>query len=97
MISPLLTASDVSGEFAVDVFASENEFVISDMKKAKEFTARLLEEKEAVYEVDKELAGMPSYDVDAGYANVVRRLADGESCGNAERNYHKDGKENSCA
>lgn len=77
----MTTASDVSGEFAVDVFASDNGFAISDMKKAKEFTARLLEEKEAVYEVDKELAGMPSYDVDAGYANVVRQLADGESCG----------------
>jgi cobalt-precorrin 5A hydrolase/precorrin-3B C17-methyltransferase len=75
------TASDVSGEFAVDVFASENGFVISDMKKAKEFTARLLEEKEAAYEVDAEIAGMPSYDVDAGYANVVRQLAAGESCG----------------
>jgi len=75
------TASDVSGEFAVDVFASENGFVISDMKKAKEFTARLLEEKEAVYEVDAEIAGMPSYDVDAGYANVVRQLADGECYG----------------
>ena len=34
-----------------------------------------------MYEVDKELAGMPSYDVDAGYANAVRRLAAGESCG----------------
>ncbi len=73
------TASDVSGEFAVDVFASENGFVISDMKKAKEFTARLLEEKEAVYEVDAEIAGMPFYDVDTGYANVVRGRADG--CG----------------
>ena len=75
------TASDVSGEFAVDVFASENGFAISDMKKAKEFTARLLEEKEAVYEVDAEIAGMPFYDVDTGYANVVRQLADGECYG----------------
>lgn len=75
------TASDVSGEFAVDVFASENGFAISDMKKAKEFTARLLEEKEAVYEVDAEIAGMPSYDVDTGYANVVRQSADGECYG----------------
>ena len=75
------TASDVSGEFAVDVFASENGFAISDMKKAKEFTARLLEEKEAVYEVDAELAGLPSYDVGTGYANVIRRLANGERCG----------------
>lgn len=77
----ITTASDVSGEFAVDVFASENGFVISDMKKAKEFTARLLEEKEAVYEVDAEIAGMPSYDVDTGYSNVVRQLADGECYG----------------
>ena len=73
------TASDVSGEFAVDVFASENGFVISDMKKAKEFTARLLEEKEAVYEVDAEIAGMPPFDVDTGFANVIRQSAGGES------------------
>jgi len=79
------TASDVSGEFAVDVFASENRFAISDMKKAKEFTARLLEEKEAVYEVDAEIAGMPFYDVDTGYANVVRQLADGYSCGSCAK------------
>lgn len=79
------TASDVSGEFAVDVFASENGFAISDMKKAKEFTARLLEEKEAVYEVDAEIAGMPFYDVDTGYANVVRQLADGYSCGSCAK------------
>nr|WP_196803739.1 precorrin-3B C(17)-methyltransferase [Butyrivibrio hungatei] len=79
------TASDVSGEFAVDVFASENGFAISDMKKAKEFTARLLEEKEAVYEVDAEIAGMPFYDVDSGYANVVSQLADGYSCGSCAK------------
>lgn len=75
----MTTASDVSGEFAVDVFASENGFVISDMKKAKEFTARLLEEKEAVYEVDAEIAGMPPFDVDTGFANVIRQSAGGES------------------
>lgn len=75
----MTTASDVSGEFAVDVFASENGFAISDMKKAKEFTARLLEEKEAVYEVDAEIAGMPSFDVDTGFANVIRQSAGGES------------------
>ncbi|MCR4996677.1 MAG: precorrin-3B C(17)-methyltransferase [Butyrivibrio sp.] len=75
----MTTASDVSGEFAVDVFASENGFVISDMKKAKEFTARLLEEKVAVYEVDAEIAGMPPFDVDTGFANVIRQSAGGES------------------
>lgn len=79
------TASDVSGEFAVDVFASENGFVISDMKKAKEFTARLLEEKVAVYEVDAEIAGMPPFDVDTGFANVIRQSAGGESsCSDAK-------------
>lgn len=79
------TASDVSGEFAVDVFASENGFAISDMKKAKKFTARLLEEKEAVYEVDAEIAGMPPFDVDTGFANVIRQSAGGESyCSDAK-------------
>jgi len=66
------TASDVAGQFAVDVFASENGFAISDIKKAKEFTARLLEEKKAQYVVDEELESLKGYDVDTGYKNVVR-------------------------
>ena len=39
----ITTATDVRGEFAVDVFAKNNDLIISDMKKAKDFTARLLE------------------------------------------------------
>jgi cobalt-precorrin 5A hydrolase len=52
----ITTATDVRGEFAVDVFAAENDLVISDMKKAKEFTADLLRAHEAFYHVDPEFS-----------------------------------------
>ncbi len=47
----ITTATDVQGEFAVDVFAKKNEMAISDMKKAKEFTATLLAGSEAEFTV----------------------------------------------
>ncbi|RKM59757.1 cobalamin biosynthesis protein CbiG [Butyrivibrio sp. CB08] len=50
----LTTATDVRGEFAVDVFAKDNELVISDMKLAKEFTARLLATGNGTFVVDDE-------------------------------------------
>lgn len=50
----ITTASDVRGEFAVDVFAKNNGLVISDMKKAKSFSAYLLEHNKAFYMVDPE-------------------------------------------
>ncbi|MBO4911503.1 MAG: precorrin-3B C(17)-methyltransferase [Butyrivibrio sp.] len=83
------TASDVSGEFAVDVFASDNGFAISDMKKAKEFTARLLEEKKANYEVDDEIRGLADFDIDTGYSNVVRSTGDADFT----ISFHKDKSE----
>ncbi len=52
----ITTATDVRGEFAVDVFAAENNLVISDMKKAREFTADLLREHEAFFHVDPEFS-----------------------------------------
>ena len=48
----LTTATDVEGEFAVDVFASDNNMIISDMKRAKEFTAKLLKTGESTYFAD---------------------------------------------
>ncbi len=48
----ITTATDVRGEFAVDVFARTNNLVIRDMKKAKEYTAALLRNKEAFYLID---------------------------------------------
>ena len=83
------TASDVSGEFAVDVFASDNGFAISDMKKAKEFTAMLLEEKIAKYEVDDEIRGLADFDIDTGYSNVVRSTGDADFT----ISFHKDKSE----
>lgn len=50
----ITTASDVRGEFAVDVFAKNNGLVINDMKKAKSFSAYLLEHNKAFYQVDPE-------------------------------------------
>ena len=52
----ITTASDVRGEFAVDVFAKDNDLCINDMKKAKAFSACLLENGEAFYRVDPEYA-----------------------------------------
>ncbi|WP_022769003.1 cobalt-precorrin 5A hydrolase [Butyrivibrio sp. NC2007] len=50
----ITTASDVRGEFAVDVFSKNNGLVINDMKKAKSFSAYLLEHNKAFYMVDPE-------------------------------------------
>ena len=52
----ITTATDVRGEFAVDVFAKGNDLAISDMKKAKEFTAQLLRSHEGYYQIDPEFA-----------------------------------------
>lgn len=52
----ITTATDVRGEFAVDVFAKENSLTVSDMKKAKEFTAHLLKNQKAYYSVDPDFA-----------------------------------------
>ena len=45
------TATDIRGEFAVDVFAKRHGLEISDMKMAKEFSAKLLRGEEAVFTV----------------------------------------------
>lgn len=52
----ITTATDVRGEFAVDVFAKENSLSISDMKKAKAFSAYLLKNGRAYYRVDPDFA-----------------------------------------
>ncbi|MBR1441165.1 MAG: cobalamin biosynthesis protein [Lachnospiraceae bacterium] len=45
------TATDIRGEFAVDVFAKRHGLEINDMKMAKEFSAKLLRGEEAVFTV----------------------------------------------
>ncbi len=50
-IPVMTTATDVRDEFAVDVFARKNDMAISDMKKAKAFTARILAGQEAQFTV----------------------------------------------
>ncbi len=47
----ITTATDLRGEFAVDVFAKKNNLEISDIKMAKEFTAKLLAGEDAVFTV----------------------------------------------
>ncbi|WP_035766846.1 cobalt-precorrin 5A hydrolase [Butyrivibrio sp. NC2002] len=42
----ITTASDIEGKFAIDVFATKNNLIISDMKKAKEYTASLLKDED---------------------------------------------------
>ena len=49
------TATDVEGLFAVDVFASRHNMYISDMKKAKAFSADILREGSAGYYLDRTL------------------------------------------
>lgn len=49
------TATDIRGEFAVDVFAKRNGLEINDMKMAKEFSAKLLRGEEAVFTVSPKL------------------------------------------
>ncbi len=50
-IPVVTTATDIRGEFAVDVFARENGLEISSMKMAKEFSAKLLRGEEATFTV----------------------------------------------
>ncbi|SFC55007.1 cobalt-precorrin 5A hydrolase [Butyrivibrio sp. YAB3001] len=45
----ITTATDVRGEFAVDVFAKENNLGINDMKRARKFTAKILAGEEATF------------------------------------------------
>lgn len=53
----ITTASDVRGKLAVDVFASKNGLVISDMKQAKEAAAALLREERVGFCCTGEMEG----------------------------------------
>ncbi len=63
----ITTATDVNGIFAVDVFAKDKNLIISDMKKAREFSSALLKNKRATCRVDEkfsdymDLGGLPNY------------------------------------
>lgn len=50
----MTTATDARGEFAVDLFAKRNDLVITDMKRAKDFTAKLLKTGESSLYVDED-------------------------------------------
>jgi cobalt-precorrin 5A hydrolase len=66
----ITTASDVRGEFAVDVFAKNNGLVINDMKKAKSFSAYLLEHNKAFYRVDPEFEDV--FEVSSNRDSLIR-------------------------
>ncbi len=61
----ITTATDVRGEFAVDVFAVDNDMAISDMGLAKNYTAELLRCGSGFYSIDSnylddiDVLGMP--------------------------------------
>ena len=70
------TATDVEGEFAVDVYAAQNDLVISDMKKAKNYTAELLRTGESSYYIDErfeEYLGL------SGIPGNIKRTSKGEA------------------
>lgn len=48
------TATDVEGEFAADVYAAKNGLVIDDIKKVKDYTAKLLKTGKSSYYVDED-------------------------------------------
>ena len=50
-IPVITTATDIRGEFAVDVFAARHDMEINDMNLAKEFSAQLLRGEDAVFTV----------------------------------------------
>ena len=71
----ITTATDVNHEFAVDVFARDNGLVISDMKKAKEYTAKLLRDKKGYYCIDERLR--PYIKVEGMPGNITEGDRDG--------------------
>ena len=48
----ITTATDLNGKWAVDVFATKNGLYISDMKKAKEISSRILRGRKLVMEIE---------------------------------------------
>ena len=74
----ITTATDVRGEFAVDVFAKDNSLSISDMKKAKAFSAYLLKNGRAYYRVDPDFADV--IEVTVNRENVTEGSRDDKSC-----------------
>ena len=72
----ITTATDVRGEFAVDVFAKDNSLSISDMKKAKAFSAYLLKNGRAYYRVDPDFADV--IEVAVNRENVTEDSRDDE-------------------
>ena len=72
----ITTATDVRGEFAVDVFAKDNSLSISDMKKAKAFSVYLLKNGRAYYRVDPDFADV--IEVTVNRENVTEGSRDDE-------------------
>ncbi len=73
-IPVVTTATDIRGEFAVDVFARRNNLEINDMKMAKDFTAKILRGEEAVFTVT------PKEHQDKGLFLIPKCLVVGMGC-----------------
>lgn len=85
----ITTATDINNEFAVDVFATENNLLITDMKRAKEFSAGLLKDGKSSFFAEKELmdTGVLSEIPD----NIKARSRDDSSLVISYRPYDGDG------
>ncbi len=70
----ITTATDIRGEFAVDLFAKENDLAINDMKLAKDFSARLLRGEDVTFTVS------PRKHEDDGLYLIPRCVVAGMGC-----------------
>ncbi len=73
-IPVITTATDLRGEFAVDVFAARHDMQINDMKLAKQFSARLLRGEDAVFTVS------PKVHAGSGIYLIPKCLVVGMGC-----------------
>ena len=74
----ITTATDVQGTFAIDVFAKEEGFIISDRERAKALSAALLEGETIGAYVDNEIPGVE------GIRQKLAAWANVKVCGSCE-------------
>lgn len=75
----ITTATDIEDKFAVDEFARANKLQITDMKLAKELSARVLEGKKVGFSSDipvDKLKDVPDFDKDGKYGILVSDRTD---------------------
>lgn len=72
----ITTATDLNGKWAADVFAKKNHLTVSDMKKAKEISARLLDGERLSLYVEKSCG-----EIRGNLPEELYRLTDTQACG----------------